>query len=298
MIKITNEPLCPKLSQRSGQTFYFQRFATITLRAAFSAALLTSLVTTLMPLPQALMPLPQVQAQGLNQHQTTAIDSTAANQKLPLHGLTGTTSLGVYPTLDKGLLVTPGAHAVAVSVPLSEIIAGHNKVTGKIERQDLPRGQYQALLISVKNNADRPLLFDGDAAVADSTAGPLACVPLAKLEKLSVLPEQSSNFGKKFVTDLAATTSAAVTVGWYQTLRDQKRASGPVVGPDGGRYAEDEQRRTDQLRRFGKRVLWPGDTTSGVIYFDVTKPLADVTIILPIASYYDKNDQSTISLRR
>ena len=217
-------------------------------------------------------------------------------QNLPLRGLTGATSLGVYPQLDKGLLVTPGVHPVKVSVPLSQIVAGHDQVTGKIESEDKPRGPYQGLLISVTNNADRPVLFDGDAAVAESAAGPLACVPLTKLAQLSVLGEQSNSFSKRFVTDLKATTAAAVTVGWAQTLPDQKRFSGPVLGPGGGRYSLDEQRREDQLRRFGKRVLWPGDASTGVIYFDSPKALTGATIDLPVSSYYDQDDRSTVTL--
>jgi hypothetical protein len=217
--------------------------------------------------------------------------------KLPLHGLTGATSLGVYPNLDKGLLITPGAHTVKVSVPLKQIIDGGQQIAAKIDHQGLPRGKFQALVITVANNADRPITFDGDAAAANCAGGPLACVPLTKLEKLSVLPEQSSNFGKKFATDLAATTTAAVTVGWYQTIRDQKRFSGPIIAPDGGRYGLDEQRRQDQLRRFGKRVLWPGDTSTGVIYFDTGAALTGATIDLPVSSYYDPNDHCDLIVR-
>jgi hypothetical protein len=225
-----------------------------------------------------------------------ADEAAALPTNLPLRGLSGATSLGVYPTLDKGLLVTPGVHPVKVLVPLSQIVSGNDQVTGKIERQDVTRGKYQGLLISVTNNADRPVLFDGDAAVAALASGPLACVPLAKLAELSVLPEQSSNFGKKFATDLKATTEAALTVGWAQTIRDQKRAAGPIVGPNGGRYGLDEQRREDELRRFGKRVLWPGDASSGVIYFDSSTTLSGSTIDLPVSSYYDKDDRSTVIL--
>jgi hypothetical protein len=181
-------------------------------------------------------------------------------------------------------------------VPLSQIVLDHGQINGKIERQDVTRGKYQGLLISVTNNADRPLLFDGDAAVAASAAGPLTCVPLVKLAQLSVLPEQSKSFKKRLATDLEATTTAAVTVGWYQTIRDQQRASGPIVGPNGGRYGLDEQRREDELRRFGKRVLWPGDASSGVIYFDSTTALSGTTIDLPVSSFYDKDDRSTIIL--
>jgi len=143
--------------------------------------------------------------------------------------ITGSTSLKVYPQLDKGLLVTPGAHPVSVPEPLVSLLGAGGRVSAKVESINEPRGKFQGLLISVQNNSDRPLLFDGDAATTKIAGAITACIPLSKLEKLSVLPEQSDSFGKRFVTDLKATTSATVTIGWAQTIRDQKQGSGPVV---------------------------------------------------------------------
>ena len=209
--------------------------------------------------------------------------------------ITGSTSIKVYPQLDKGLLVTPGAHPVSVPEPLVSLLGAGGRVSAKVESINEPRGKFQGLLISVQNNSDRPLLFDGDAATTKIAGAITACIPLSKLEKLSVLPEQSDSFGKRFVTDLKATTSATVTIGWAQTIRDQKQGSGPVVAANGGRYGLDEQRRQDQYKRFGKRVLWPGDSTAGVIYFDAKKTtISDID--LPVSSYYDSADKATMNL--
>jgi hypothetical protein len=286
MIKIANDPVVTKLHRRPG---YIILPVLITLSA-------TVIVSLLPPTPEPARA--QGQTYAANQSPNPAVPAPLEQyQNLPLRGLTGSTSLGVYPTLDKGLLVTPGAHPVKVAVPLSQIISCHDQVIGKIERLDVPRGKYKGLLISVTNNADRPLLFDGDAAVVSSMpGGALPCVSLSTLAQLSVLPEQSDSFKRRFVTDAKATGAAAVTVGWVQTLHDQKRFSGPVVGPNGGRYGLDEQRREDELRRFGKRVLWPGDESSGVIYFDSPGALTGATINLPVSSYYDQDDRSTVSL--
>jgi hypothetical protein len=230
-------------------------------------------------------------------------------EKLPLRGLSGNTSLGVFPQpqLDKGLLVTPGIHPVQESAPLADIL---NQVPGKIEGQDSARGKYQGWKITVANNSDRPLLFDGDAAVSLSMPGaaPTPCVSMERLAELSVLPEQSPSFKKRLVTDVKATAVAAVTVGWAQTIHDQKQGSGPIVAANGGRYGLDEQRREDQLRRFGKRVLWPGDSTEGVIYFappadtgnrrtSTAAGEAPMKISIPVASYYDKADRGVINLQ-
>ena len=209
--------------------------------------------------------------------------------------ITGSASLKAFPQLDKNLLVTPGAHPVSVPEPLVSLLGGGGRVIAKIESTNQPRGKFQGILVSVQNNSDRPLLFDGDAASTKVAGSSTACIPLSKLEKLSVLPEQSDSFGKRFVTDLKATTSATVTIGWAQALRDQKQGSGPYVGPNGGRYGLDEQRREDKLRRFGKRVLWPGDSTSGVIYFDQTKTAIN-DIDLPVSSYYDSADKATMNV--
>ncbi|MBU6455028.1 MAG: hypothetical protein KGS72_24875 [Cyanobacteria bacterium REEB67] len=230
-----------------------------------------------------------------------------SDEKPPLHGLNSNTSLGVFPQsqLDKGLLVTPGVHPVSVSAPLAEIL---NQVPARIEGQDSRRGKYQGWKVTVTNNSDRPLLFDGDAAVSLSLPGaaPAPCVSMEKLAQLSVLPEQSASFKKRLATDVKATAVAAVTIGWAQTIHDQKQGSGVVVAANGGRYGLDEQRREDQLRRFGKRVLWPGDSSSGIIYFAASVAAANaagatgalpIKISIPVASYYDKADQGVLNLQ-
>lgn len=217
-------------------------------------------------------------------------------QNLPLRGLTGTTSLGVYPQLDKGLLVTPGPHPEKISTPLSTIVEGGAQLKGKVEGVASPRGKYQGLLIAVENHSDRPVIFDGDAASLKVGGAEVVSVPMSKLAELSVLPEQSKSFARRFGTDLQATTTAALTVGWVPTIRDQKRGSGPIVGDNGGRYGLDEQRRTDQLRRFGKRVLWPGETTSGVLYFDSRAQLSAVAVNMPVSSYHDQTDRAVLIL--
>lgn len=210
------------------------------------------------------------------------------NQLLPLKGLN---SLGVYPQLDKNLLVTPGMRPATVSEPLSQVIS--TKVMGQVDATNRNRGKFQGVAITITNNSDRAVLFDGDGAQLTDAGVTLSCISLADLGKLSVLPEQSN---RKFVTDLKATTSAALSIGWVQTIRDQKQGSGPIVAATGGRYGLDEQRRYDELSRFGKRVLWPGEKTSGVIYFNGNMQLDSGTLAIPAYSYYNHDDRSTLLL--
>lgn len=210
------------------------------------------------------------------------------NQPLPLKGLN---SLGVYPQLDKNLLVTPGMRPTTVSEPLSQIIS--TKVMGQVDATNRSRGKFQGVAVTITNNSDRAVLFDGDGAQLTDAGVTLSCISLADLGKLSVLPEQSN---RKFVTDLKATTSAALSIGWVQTIRDQKQGSGPIVAANGGRYGLDEQRRYDELSRFGKRVLWPGEKTSGVIYFNGKAQLDSSILAIPAYSYYNHDDRSTMML--
>ena len=80
------------------------------------------------------------------------------NQLLPLK----VNSLGVYPQLDKNLLVTPGMRPTTVSEPLSQVIS--SKVMGQVDATNRSRGKFQGVAITITNNSDRAVLFDGDGA--------------------------------------------------------------------------------------------------------------------------------------
>lgn len=210
-------------------------------------------------------------------------------QGLPLRGLENKAPLQVYPQLDKSLLITPGLKPQAQTAPLSDMAA--TKIIAHIDSTNKGRGKLSGIQITLVNDSDRAVLFDGDSARlqcgGESSA---SAISLSELAALSQLPELTD---KKYMVDLKATASAAFTMGWAQTIRDAKQAKGPITNEKGGRYGLEEQRRNDELSRFGKRVLWPSEKTSGVLYF--RGPLTG-TLVIPIRSYYKNDDCDSIKL--
>ena len=97
---------------------------------------------------------------------------------------------------------------------------------------------------------------------------------------------------EKVIDDIKATTIAGGSIGGIPTLNDINRQAGPILG----RYGGDEDRREgENLALPGKRVVWPGDTTKGVVYFVTKQPLTGASIDMPVSALYDSTDQSSVS---
>jgi hypothetical protein len=90
---------------------------------------------------------------------------------------------------------------------------------------------------------------------------------------------------------LKASATAAVFVGAVQTAETLKKQYGPI----NKRYEWDEERRENEESRFGKRLLYPGDSTDGNIYFRAGTELSGNTLTMPVKSFYDGADQASIS---
>ncbi len=87
--------------------------------------------------------------------------------------------------------------------------------------------------------------------------------------------------------------SNAAFVGATLAARDQANQKRAVRG----RYGWDEKRREEQSARFTKRVLYPGDTTSGFIYFDSWLE-GEMTISIPVSDFNNDKDAAMLSAKK
>lgn len=186
------------------------------------------------------------------------------------------------------LLLRPGNSGAAPLTPLASVLPSVIEITAKQENP--PFKKFSCLKVNVVNKSDRPVIFYGDQAIATASGVRQSCLSMSQIEAPGVLPQTTRH---QFKTDLKSTVTAALSIGAVQTVQDQIIAG--QSPPQ--RYGQDEERRFAEVGYFGKRVLWPGDSTDGLVYFQTSSPLRQATVEIPVASYYEKNDKAMITVR-
>lgn len=161
------------------------------------------------------------------------------------------------------------------SLMTTHVIKGAN-ASIKLSAQDyVELGPLIGVKVEVENDTDQPLLFDGDQSAATSGTIRLPVATLADVEAV-ICPVKTKE--QRLMHDIKASTVAAVTVGSVPAAGDARIQAGAVLQ----RYGEDQARRAGEQVRFGKRILWPGDTTSGVLYFRTDQSLRQFMIEMPV----------------
>jgi hypothetical protein len=174
-----------------------------------------------------------------------------------------------------------------IDKPLSAIIG--RDVDFSIYPGRAPSKQMKALHVKVQNRSDEPLVFDGDHSLIASNGNQIAtCITQMELDSVGRPP---TTFTGRLSSDLKASVTAAATVGAVQTAETLKKQYGPITK----RYEWDEERRQNEESRFGRRLLYPGDTTDGNIYFKAGTSFSGNTLTMPVKSFYDGSDQASLS---
>jgi hypothetical protein len=173
--------------------------------------------------------------------------------------------------------------------PLSSTIGANAEID--IEGDEVTLGGLRGLMVEVKNTSDRPLIFFGNKSVATVSGEQIKCAQMIALEQVAnpVLTPWHKLKKNTKETVVAATTVGAVPAAGYIVHQ-----AGPILD----RYGSDESRREDEISRFGKRIVWPGESTKGIVYFSTDKPLKGATIEIPVSSMFDTADQASISNKR
>lgn len=126
--------------------------------------------------------------------------------------------------------------------------------------------------VQVQNNSQSPLLFDGDKAILHADGQNIPAINSV---------EKKITMKQAFIRETNAAVVAGVTIGAYPTIRDMKNQKGPILK----RYGTDEQRRENLSERFGKRILWPGDITEGVIFVHEGEKIAGASVEMPVGTF-------------
>jgi hypothetical protein len=182
-----------------------------------------------------------------------------------------------------------GTAAKPSEKPLSAIIG--REVDFDIYPGRAPSKQMKALHVKVQNRSDEPLVFDGDhSLIASKENGSQIAICITQMA-LDSVGRPPTTFKGRLSSDLKATVTAAATVGAVQTAETLKKQYGPITK----RYEWDEERRQNEESRFGRRLLYPGDTTDGNIYFKAGTQFSGNTLTMPVKSFYDGSDQASLS---
>ena len=214
--------------------------------------------------------------------------------------------------------VTPEAQEKKTEVPLSSVPS--HDLSVKIYPASSFSGRFKALAVTVENHTDKTLVVDGDKAAllntlsiatprasvksadtgdfADRGSGSQAlsaitsAIPCATQAAIDAVGKPPTTFTGKFTSDVKATVTAALTVGAVQTAETIVKERGPIKE----RYEWDEQRREREDSRFGKRLLYPGDKSDGMIYFNSDVSFGSKSLAIPVASFYDQSDQTCVNV--
>lgn len=151
-----------------------------------------------------------------------------------------------------------------------------------------PLGELQGFEITVHNASNVALIVQADKATAVSDGTTLSCAGKPDIRK-AAFPQTSLSSKVKSTT--IGIVAGAATIGAYQTVRDTITQSKPVVK----RYGLDEARRQLEATLFGSRVVWPGDTRKGIVYFPPSDARPFTTLKIPIQALSDPSNQAVLT---
>jgi hypothetical protein len=131
-------------------------------------------------------------------------------------------------------------------------------------------------------------MVDGTKATVTNGGATLTAIPVRVLQN-AVLPKTGlehaiASIGTNIVP-------AAVTIGVVPTVKDEIKFRKPVLE----RYGSDEQRREIESMRFGRRIIWPGQKTQGILYFQTEDSLTSSHIEIPATTLFDAQDTCVLS---
>jgi len=184
------------------------------------------------------------------------------------------------------LLVKPTDGTKQAAEPLKAYVnAG---LTLQVDQRNIAFEHLNGVQITVNNQTGRPLMVDGTKATVTNGGATLTAIPVRVLQN-AVLPKTGlehaiASIGTNIVP-------AAVTIGVVPTVKDEIKFRKPVLE----RYGSDEQRREIESMRFGRRIIWPGQKTQGILYFQTEDSLTSSHIEIPATTLFDAQDTCVLS---
>ena len=184
------------------------------------------------------------------------------------------------------LLVRPTDSAKQQAAPLKSFI--NSGLTMTVDQRNIAFEHLAGVQITVVNKTGRGILVDGTRATVTSGGAPLNAIPVTVLQK-AVLPKSGLDQALKSIgTNIVP---AAMTIGVVPAVKDEFKIRKPVLQ----RYGPDEKRREVESSRFGRRIIWPNQSTQGILYFQTDSPLATSHVEIPAATLFDTTDACVLS---
>jgi hypothetical protein len=184
------------------------------------------------------------------------------------------------------LLVKPSNATKQQPEPLKAYVGMELKL--QVDQRDIVFDKLHAVMITVANETNRPLMVDGNKATARIGNESIVAAPITVLQK-AVLP--AGGLEHALVSVGTKIIPTAATVGAIPTIKDMITLKKPVLE----RYGPDEVRRTVESSRFGRRVLWPRQKTQGILYFQTPDALASAVITIPASTLFDMQDNCILT---
>lgn len=172
--------------------------------------------------------------------------------------------------------------------PLSATVG--RDIDFSVSRSPSFTGRFVALSVRVENKSDKTLVVDGDRASLSNSDTQTANTPCLAQAALDAIGRPPTTTKDKIRKDFKSTIAAALTVGAIPTAQTVITENGPILK----RYEWDEQRRQHEENRFGKRLLYPGDKSDGVVYFIDGTSFDRKSLVIPVKSFYDGADQASL----
>lgn len=205
-------------------------------------------------------------------------------------GMAGLSTSGSDAVMNQDmLLINPNANSGSgkgTAKPLTASIG--MTITMSVDTNEVVYKNLRGLTVTVVNDTNKPLIIDGDNAVALQGGKTYKSAPITAVE-LAVSP--IPNFHTAVHDTLTIVLPAAATAGLVPIIKDVQTYSKPTLA----RYGKDQERRVIEGSRFGKRILWPHEKTQGVIYFETVDAIAKAKVEIPVTTMFDNKDVGVLS---
>lgn len=165
----------------------------------------------------------------------------------------------------------------------------------KIFLQVTPRDIYikgrHGVQVRVLNLSEKTLIFNADLATASLHGKDYG---IAQTDEFADLPGNQPKFMADLLSGNSESSGAAIKVGSWQSVNDMLKHESPAIS------AKDRSklRRETSEHMFAQRILWPGDSSSGIILFAAQVPLTGAEIRIPVRSFFEPAEKGVLRSTR
>jgi hypothetical protein len=149
---------------------------------------------------------------------------------------------------------------------------------------------HKAIMCTVTNNTDHAVVVYGEKAVLVTPHTDARAASQAEIDTIGQPPTHGMRL---IASSVGSVALAATTVGMYQTLKGRRKEHKPVLQ----RYEYDEERRINEAEAFGQRLLYPGESTTGKLYFAVGESLDNAWFLCPVAYFHEEANKAVVRVQ-